>query len=258
MSAEKQLLQSGQKKVALLDAELYKNLKWANQTNKQLETPQMTKVRQLDEQIGEILADSTLSDYVKAKMYGEAVSEFFKLRGDTPEIKKTKEALQTQSITPTSQLKKGVETQTESKEEEEEEQEAEEAGPSREERAQQDRIDNIWELYLANQDQLRVGIQEDSGQVTLDGSPILDSNIDSILAYITRKRHPASMKPPPGTAYFLEAMGRVGLPPNLIPSTKLKGLLRQYEAAHKRQQQKGMGGKRKPLAKIKKWSKLFA
>ena len=255
MAAEK-IIQAGPKKVAVLDAELYKNLKWTNQTNKQLESPQMSKVRSLDEQITEILENPTLSDFVKAKMYSETLAEYFKTRADTPEIQKSK-APPPPAVVPTP-------TPPIPPPEEEEVQEpgtsSRAVGPSQEERAQQDRIDRIWDLFLSNQDQLRVSIQENTGQLTLDGAPIVGSNIDSILDYVSKKRHAANVKPPSGTGYFLEAMGRIGLPPNLVPSAKVKALLRQFASAHKRHEQKGMGTPRKKrlVLKIKKWTKLFS
>ena len=233
------VIEAGPKKFALLNEELYKNLRRSNQMSEQLQSPQMAKVLSLDEQINQILANNTLPDFVKAKMYSEALSEYFATREKAPELSKASPI----QIVPTV---KHVETQVE------QEEEPGPSRPSREEEAQQNRIDNVWEIFLANQDKVRVGIKEDSGQLTLDGLPIVDSNIDSILSYITRKRHPASMTAPRGTAYFLDALARMGLPLTLIPSSKLKGQMQQYIDGYKHQQ-KGSGKK----AQILKWSKLF-
>ena len=220
--------------------------------SEQLQSPQMAKVLSLDEQINQILSDTTLPDFVKAKMYSEAVSQYFQARENEPEIKKAKQESQPPPPPP---IQPPAEESSELLEQE--------PGPSKQEIEHQERIDKVWEIFLTKQDQTSIGVKEDTGQLTVGGSPIVDSNIDSILAFITRKKHPASMSAPRGTAYFLEALGKIDIPLNLIPSSKLKNQMRQYTDAFKRQQeQKGLGSRRKRRHKqrrhtIEKWSKLF-
>ena len=74
------------KKYALLANELYENLRTANQRVEQLQSPEFSKVLSLDEQVKQILENSHLPDFMKARMYSELASQYIDAREKAPEI----------------------------------------------------------------------------------------------------------------------------------------------------------------------------
>ena len=86
--AAKSIETHGQK-YALLAEELYKNLKRSNATAAQLQSPEFSKVKNLDEKIESILSNPNLPDSMKARMYSEAAAEYFDLRQRAPETSTT-------------------------------------------------------------------------------------------------------------------------------------------------------------------------
>lgn len=86
-----QKVESKGHKYALISEELYKNLRKANQKTDLTESPEFLKMRNLDEEISQILENKYLPDSMKAQMYSQAVAAFGEFRQRAPETRKEKE-----------------------------------------------------------------------------------------------------------------------------------------------------------------------
>ena len=79
-------IENRSKKYALLADELYQNLRSSNQRMEQLQSPEFSKVLNLDQKVQQILENKHLPDFMKARMYSELASEYLDAREKAPEI----------------------------------------------------------------------------------------------------------------------------------------------------------------------------
>ena len=252
------------RKYTLLTEELYKNLRNANRRAEQTQSAEFSQILALDDKIKDILS-SQLPDTMKARMYGEAASEYFNLRERAPETSSNRyrsEMSQREQVPPPPPpppppdrkpqtvetepphvpQKEAASSQYERQEDEDdifEDAPAAVVGPSKlpspqvskDQKVQDERIGKIMDFISQHTDVVNYDPQ--TSNVQIYGKNWAKSDINDILTYITRKRVSKTEVPPHGTGQFVVALGRAGIDAKLLPRKELRELLSQ---------QKGMGG----------------
>ena len=85
------LSKSNGRKYAVISEQLYKSLRDINQRTEQTQSPEFKRVKDLDEEIHEILADKSLSIEKKAKIYSQIAGKYLAYREKAPEISRKQE-----------------------------------------------------------------------------------------------------------------------------------------------------------------------
>ena len=271
------------RKFALLTEQMYNSLKDAQKTRDLTESGEFHKVKSLDDQLAEILADKQMSPTRKAQEYALILKQFQSTREKAPEI-----TTPPQQYQPPPSRRNIPQMDTSAGPPEENlddfyiedspipipeapedayklDFEAEEPGtpaaqadltyaaiaatpptPKMSSELRQQRLAAL-KSELAKVDPKDLGYDKQSRELKIFDYAMPGSNIDDILAYVTNHR-PATAQMPKSASHFLETYGNLGLDPSLIPNKKL----RQVAEAARR----GKGMKRRNNV-IKRWQRFY-